>query len=211
MKTRSLPLAVVAFSVALASSALALAETPDAYVKAQHDKLDGLLRQPESAAKNAQISTALDSMIDYDALAKGTLGSPCPPQVPGCVDHWTPLSSDQKTEISSLLKTLVQKQYKKNLNRTLNYSVTYSGSANVGALFQVHTEAKNNAAPRDPVVFIDYMLEPALGGTYRVVDIVTERSSLVKNWYVTFDKYLTDPTKGYPYLKQKVQDNIAKL
>ena len=42
-------------------------------------------------------------------------------------------------------------------------------------------------------------------------NIVTERSSLVKNWYKTFDTYLNDPAKGYAYLKQQVQTNIAKL
>lgn len=211
MKIRSLPMAVVAFSVALASSALAVADTPDNYVKSQHGKLDGLLRQPDSAAKNSQISAALDSMIDYDALVKGTFGEPCVAQVTTCTDHWKELSGAQQTEISGLVKTLVQKQYRKNLNRTLNYTVTYSGSANVGSLFQVHTEAKSNVDAREPVVFIDYVLEPALGGTYRVVDIVTERSSLVKEWYTSFDKYLTDPAKGYPFLKQKVTDKIAKL
>lgn len=210
MKFRSLSLAVITFSVALASSAMAIAGAPDDYVKSQHSKLETLLRQPDSAGKNAQISAALDGMIDYDALAKGTFGEPCQAQVPNCTDHWKELSPAQQVEISGLLKSLVQKQYQKNLNRTLNYTITYAGTGNVGSLVSVHTEAKSNLDAREPTVFIDYVLEPA-AGSYRVVDVVTERSSLVKNWYGTFDKYLTDPSKGYPHLKQKVLENIAKL
>lgn len=215
MKFRSLSLAGVMFSIAFAaSSAVAGAQTPDVYVQTQHNKLTGLLQQPNSASKDAQISAALDSMIDYDALVKGTFGAPCQASIPNCANHWNQLSPTQQTEISALIKTLVQKQYQKNLNRTLNYTVTYvpnpPGTANVGSFVQVHTEATSKVNPRDPMVFIDYVLEPA-GNSYRVVDIVPERSSLVKNWYNTFDKYLTDPTKGFPYLKQKVQDNIAKL
>ena len=211
MKIRSLSLAAFVFSLGLAASAYANAQTPDLYVQTQHNTLTGLLRQPNSATKDAQISAALDGMIDYDALVKGTFGQPCQAQVPNCANHWKDLSADQQTEISGLLKTLVQKQYKKNLNRTLNYSITYAGTRNVGNFVSVRTEAKSNVDPREPLVYIDYVLEPANGNSYRVVDIVTENSSLVKNWYTTFDRYLNDPSKGYPHLKQKVQDNIAKL
>ncbi len=209
MKIRSLPLTVVAFSVALASSAAAIAQTPDDYVKSQHTKLEGLLRQPDSSTKDTQISATLDSMIDYDALVKRTFGEPCP--VAGCTDHWThDLSADQRIEISGLIKTLVQKNYKKNLNRTLNYAINYTGSGNVGSDIQVHTEAKSKTDTREPSVFIDYVLENA-AGSYRVIDIVTERSSLVKNYYDAFHKYLTTPGQGYPYLKQKVVDKTSKL
>jgi len=211
MKIRSLSLAALVFSLGLAASAYANAQTPDVYVQTQHNTLTGLLRQPTSPTQSAQISAALDSMIDYDALVKGTFGLPCPAQLPNCANHWKDLSSDQQTEISGRIKTLVQKQYSKNLKRTLNYTITYAGSGNVGNFVSVHTEAQSNLDPREPKVFIDYVLEPANGGSYRVVDIVTERSSLVKNWYTTFDRYLNDPTKGYPHLKQKVDDNIAKL
>lgn len=209
MKFRSRHLAAFAFTVAVASSASALAQTPDDFVKTQHGKLETILRQPDSGAKDTQIASTLDSMIDYDALAKRAFGEPCP--VAGCTDHWPELSADQRTEITSLLKTLVQKNYKKNLNRTLNYDVKYSGAVAQGQNFEVHTEAKNKVDAREPVVFIDYLLAGASGGPYRVVDIVTERSSLTKNYYDSFHKYLTTPGQGYPYLKQKVVDKTAKL
>lgn len=148
-------------------------------------------------------------MVDYDALTKRTFGEPCP--TAGCTDHWTQLSADQKTEMLGLIKQLVQKNYKKNLKRTLNYNITYSGSTPVGGSFSVQTVAKSIVDPREPSVFVDYVLEGTNGGPYHVIDIVTERSSLTKNYYDSFHKYLTTPSQGYPYLKQKVVDKIAKL
>ena len=209
MKLRSRTLAILPFSLAVAASASALAQTPDDYVKTEHVKLETLLKQPESTSKDSQIATTLDAMVDYDALTKRTFGEPCP--TAGCVDHWAALSPDQQTEMRALIKQLVQKNYKKNLKRTLNYNITYSGSAPAGSSFQVHTEAKSTVDLREPSVYVDYVLEGSNGGPYHVIDIVTERSSLTKNYYDSFHKYLTTPAQGYPYLKQKVVDKIAKL
>jgi len=44
----------------------------------------------------------------------------------------------------------------------------------------------------------------------RVVDIVTEGSSLTKNYYDQFRKKMDDPNEGYPNIVQKLKDKIAK-
>ncbi len=210
MKLRLVALSVITCGIALASSAFAVGQSPDDYVKTQHARLETLLRQPESPARGAQVSASLDGMIDYEALTRRTFGEPCP--VDGCVDHWAKdLSPEQRTEALGLIKTLVQLSYKKNLSRTLSYNIAYSGSQALGADFVVHTEAKSKVDLREPSVLVDYVLAGSSGGPYHVIDIVTERSKLTKNYYDSFHKYLTTPGQGFGYLKTKVQDKITKL
>ena len=56
----------------------------------------------------------------------------------------------------------------------------------------------------------------ALYGTWHVrcrnkhVDIVTEGSSLTKNYYDQFHKFLTTPGQGYPHIVKKLNEKIAK-
>ena len=57
-------------------------------------------------------------MVDYDELASRTLGKPCPPAVPSCSNHWDKdLTAEQRTEVTGLLRQLVEKNYRKNLNK----------------------------------------------------------------------------------------------
>jgi ABC-type transporter MlaC component len=46
-------------------------------------------------------------------------------------------------------------------------------------------------------------------GKYKVIDIITEGSSMTKNYYDQFHKMLTTADQGYPYLVQKLQKKIA--
>jgi ABC-type transporter MlaC component len=58
-------------------------------------------------------------------------------------------------------------------------------------------------------VQVDYVVKPE-GSAYRVVDIVTEGSSLTKNYYDQFHKMLTTPGQGYPHVVKKLNEKIAK-
>jgi hypothetical protein len=42
------------------------------------------------------------------------------------------------------------------------------------------------------------------------VDIVTEGSSLTKNYYEQFRKKMENPAEGYANIRQKLKDKIAK-
>ncbi len=44
---------------------------------------------------------------------------------------------------------------------------------------------------------------------YRVVDIVTEGSSLAKNYYDRFRKMMDDPNKGYPNVVKQLRDKVG--
>jgi ABC-type transporter MlaC component len=184
-----------------------------AYLQAQHQKIFALLRQPASPARDTQISATLDQMIDYQDLARRTFGIPCPEAVPSCTDHWSSLTDAQKSEVTGLLQKLVSKNYQKNLIKTLDYDITYKGTQAAGGAVRVRTEATNKQKPRDPPVQIDYVTVSAPGapGGYRVVDIITEGSSLTKNYYDQFHRMLTTPDQGYAYIVKKLNDKIAQM
>jgi ABC-type transporter MlaC component len=194
--------------VAVSRTAHADAASPEDFVRTEQSTLQGLLRQPASADRDAKLNHELDGMVDYDELARRTFGHPCQISIPSCTDHWKDLSDAQKTEVAGLLKRLVQKNYRRNLIKTLGYDVAYNRQSNVGADAKVATDAQKRDS-RDPPISIDYLVHGG-PGAFRVVDIITERSSMAKNYYEQFHRMLTDPNQGYPHVVQRLNDRINK-
>jgi ABC-type transporter MlaC component len=203
------PLLACALSASMPMPAYAAGD-PQEFVQREHEKLQGLLHQPKTGARDSQVQRELDGMVDYDELARRAFGQPCPAAIPGCTNHWGELSPAQQSEVSGLLKQLVVKNYQKNLEKTLDYDVTYKGSKVVDSTdTRVRTEAKSKTKPRDPAVLVDYVVQ-VTAGRLRIVDIVTEGSSLTKNYYDQFDKKLKNPAEGYANIVQKLRDKIAQ-
>ena len=214
MRIRSVFQALVLSAACMAVSGVAVAEdaapSAQAFVEREHQKLATLLKQPASTARDGQVSHELDAMVDYQELARRAFGEPCPAAISGCTDHWGELKDPQKTEVADLLKRLVEKNYRKNLVKTLDYEVTFKGQKDTGGgESRIRTEAKSKLKPRDPAVQVDYVVKNA-NGAYHVVDIVTEGSSLTKNYYDQFHKMLTNPAQGYPHIVKKLNEKLAK-
>ncbi len=204
----------IALSSALGALALTLPahagpEDAEGFIRSEHAKLDHLLHEPASSGRDSQVNQTLDTFVDYDDLTKRAFGEPCPPSMPSCEDLWSGYSESQKTELRDLLSQLVRKSYRKNLLKTLDYDVSYRGSKDEAGDTKVRTEAKSKTKPRDPAVRIDYVVKQTSSG-YRVVDIVTEGSSLTKNYYEQFRKKMHNPNEGYANIVQKLRDKIAK-
>jgi len=178
------------------------------FVRAQHDQLRTLLRQPASTSRDAQLTRALAQMVDYDEVTRRAFGQPCPAEAAGCKNHWADLTDAQHAEIASLLRRLVEKNYRKNLSKTLDYEVAYQGASAGNGESSVHTEATSKAKPRDPGVLVDYVVHGAPGSQH-VVDVVTEGASLTKSYYDQFHRMLTNPDQGYPYVVRKLSDKVS--
>src|SRR5205085_12515593 len=115
----------------------------------------------------------------------------------------------QRSEVRDLLEQLVRKTYQRNLMKTLDYDIDYHGARESGSDTRVVTEAKNRAKPREPAVRVDYVVKQTPAG-FKVVDIVTEGSSLTKNYYDQFRKKMHNPGEGYANIVQKLREKIAK-
>jgi ABC-type transporter MlaC component len=190
----------------IAGGASADVDAAKSFVEKEHEQIKKLV---EAGAPSDDVRKAIDGMVDYDQLSMRTLGKPCPPTVPQCTNHWDDLTPDQRTEVTGLLRKLVEKNYHKNLNKTRDYDVSYRGAKDQGEnVAKIKTEAKSKVKPRDPAVQVDYVVL-GNGDKYRVIDIVTEGSSMTKNYYDQFHRMLTTPGQGYTYMVQKLRDKIA--
>jgi phospholipid transport system substrate-binding protein len=200
---------LVAGASTFAGGARAQGAGAQAFVEHEHHQLEQLLHQPDSAARDGQIHQAMSGFVDYDELTRRAFGDPCPTTEPGCEVLWTGYDDSKRAELRSLLEQLVRKTYQRNLAKTLDYDITYRGEKSAAGDMRVMTEAKNRLKPRDPAVRVDYIVKDTPNGP-RVVDIVTEGSSLTKNYYDQFRKKMDDPNEGYPNIVQKLKDKIAK-
>ncbi len=190
----------------VASAAFGDVDAAKSFVEKEHTQIQKLV---EANAPEGDVRKAIDGMVDYDQLAMRTLGKPCPPTVPSCSNHWDELTAEQRTEVTSLLRKLVEKNYHHNLTKTRDYEIAYRGAKDQGEnVSKIKTEAKSKIKPRDPAVQVDYVIL-GTGDRYRVIDIVTEGSSMTKNYYDQFHRMLTTAGQGYPYLVKKLQDKIV--
>jgi len=188
-----------AFLVLLAGLFLSLpasaAQAVD-FVKAKQEQLTATLEKGDNATTKKKLASLFDEMLDYDTLAEASLGK-----------HWGALSSEQKQEFTSVLKGLVQRAYRKNLSKTLSYEVKYLGQqpAKNGTL--VRTRAQSKTDNREEPVSIDYVLH-RVDGKWRVFDIVTEGSSLVRNYRSQFNRVIKK--KGFDELLRRMKKKLAK-
>jgi phospholipid transport system substrate-binding protein len=199
---------VSAFAL-LALVRTARAEDAEGFIKREHTQLEGMLHKPASAARDTEVNQGLDGFVDYDELTRRAFGEPCHPSLPNCEDIWASYEDEKKHEVGDLLRQLVRKSYRKNLTKTLDYEITYKGTKEQGGDVRVITEAQNKAKPHEPPVRVDYIVKQTASG-FRVVDIVTEGSSLSKNYYDQFRKKMHDPALGYPDIVAKLKDKVAK-
>jgi ABC-type transporter MlaC component len=197
-------LALVASAGMLASATPARADDPQGFIQQQHVKLQTMLHEQASPGRDAKVNKALDGFVDYDELVRRSFGEPCHATLPQCDDLWAHYSDDQKKELHDLLKQVVEASYRRNLTKTLDYDVSYTGSRVAGGDTRVLTEAKSKSNPRDTPLRVDYLVRQTPAGP-RVVDIVTEGSSFSKNLYVQFRKM-----DDYGKIVTKLKDKLAK-
>ena len=170
------------------------------FVQDEQAQVEKLLRANAGvAATNAEI----DKFVDYGEFARRSLGQPCPPAVPQCVNQWAKLTSDQQAEMMRLLRLVLQKSYRNTIAKTLDYDVSYK-AIKPSALgdSRIRSAAKSKLNPRDPEIQVDYLVKT------QVVDMVAEGASITKNYYDSLNKKITN--EGYAGAVKMLNDKINK-
>ena len=174
---RKTPLfAAIAFAMSL--SLPAFAAEAENFVKGKQSELSALVSKTKSADDEKKLDAAFDSVFDYDSLAKATLK-----------DSWDSLTPAQRAEFAGVLKDLVRNAYRKNLKKTLGYSVDYKGESDADAGKLVKTVARNTKNSREEPVSVDYVVHQ-VDDKWLINDIVTEGSSLVRNYRNQFRRVI---------------------
>ena len=183
-------------AAALAAPSTVHAETTaQNFVKGKQTELAGLVKQ-KTAANAKKIEGIFDEMLDYDALAQASLQ-----------DQWPSLTEAQRKEFRDVLKQLVQRAYRKNLDKTANYDVRFEGESKNKEDFVVRTVATHRSNAREDPVSIDYVVH-RVDGVWRVHDIVTEGSSLVINYRRQFSRVIKKD--GFDELLRRMKKKLAE-
>lgn len=165
-----------------------------AFLTDRHEALRELFAQRASAARNQRLSTLVSELLDLEELSRQALR-----------DHWESRTPAQREEFVSLLRQLVQEQYERNLERTMNYTVTYDGADVRGQVVTVRTLASSASNRRAPAVSIDYQMVK-VGNTWRVFDITTDGVSLVRNYRTQFNRIIE--RDGWDALIARMRDRL---
>ncbi len=159
----------------LPSAALAKGKA-ESFVKSRQAELVKLMKAGDDKDK---IHAVFDEILDYDTLAKKSLGS----------STWKKRSEAERTEFKGLLKDLVRQAYERNLRKTLNYQVSFEGEDKSGSKYLVRTVAKSKTNKREEPLSIDYLVQSE-SGDLKIIDIVTEGSSLTRGYRSQFKRIL---------------------
>ncbi|MCA9534157.1 MAG: ABC transporter substrate-binding protein [Myxococcales bacterium] len=165
-----------------------------AFLTSRHDALRALFAQRPSATRNERLSTMVGELLDLEELSRLALR-----------DHWDSRTPAQREEFVTLLRRLVQEQYERNLERTMNYEVTYDGADVRGQVVTVRTLARSATNRRAPAVSIDYQMKK-VGNVWRVFDISTDGVSLVRNYRAQFNRIIT--RDGWDALITRMRDRL---
>jgi phospholipid transport system substrate-binding protein len=187
---RKIPV-LASLALVLSLSLPAFGAEAESFVKGKHSELTALVTKAKSADDQKKLDAAFDAVFDYDGLAKATLK-----------DSWDQRTPGERTEFTSLLKDLVRNAYRRNIKSTLGYTVDYKGEQDGEVGKVVRTIAHNKSNTREEPVSIDYVVHQ-VDGKWLIADIVTEGSSLARNYRNQFRKVIEK--KGFDELLKRMK------
>lgn len=175
MTARRQFLSLAAASLLLSLAPLALAASAEDFVKAKQTELMKLVKQGKP---DAEVDKVFDQVLDYRVLAEAALK-----------DHWSERTDAEREEFTGLLAKLVRASYRKNLKKTLGYDIAYKGTEQGKDGEVVRTVATSTKNAREEPLSIDYVVRTQ-GAGQRIVDVVTEGSSMVGNYRSSFNRIM---------------------
>jgi phospholipid transport system substrate-binding protein len=179
-------------AAALAAAPAALAASAEDFVKTKQTELMKLVKQGKP---DAEVDRVFDQVLDYRVLAEAALR-----------DHWADRTEAERAEFTELLSKLVRASYRKNLKKTLGYDVAYKGTEKGQDGEIVRTVAKNINDAREEPMSIDYVVRSQAAGQ-RIVDVVTEGSSMVQNYRSSFNRIMKKG--GFPEVLKRMRKKVA--
>jgi len=167
----------------------------EGFIQKKHNRVRVVLRRPDTPKRAAELTELLGEFLDYDRLAKLSLDR-----------EWDKRSVKERERFVSLLRQLVERQYQRNMESTLEYKVSWVGSEAIDQeSVLVKSSARSQKKRRQPPITIDYSMRPD-EGQWRVWDIWTDGVSLVKNYRRQFRRVIND--EGWDGLIDRMQKKL---
>lgn len=171
-------LALAAACLGGTTSAMAQPAEAQRFLEQRHERVRVVLLRPASDARDAELGSLLGDLLDYEALSRAALA-----------DHWEARTPAQRQDFVALLRQLIERSYRSNLQHTLSFDVRYERATAQGDGVRVETLARSRENRRAPAVEIDYQLERR-GRTWKVVNLVTDGQDLVANYRTQFHRII---------------------
>ena len=173
----------------------AQAKAAEAFIRTKHNKVRAVLRQPDTPKRAERLTVLLGEFLDYEKLARLSLDR-----------EWNKRTPKERARFVSLLRQLVERQYQRNMESTLQYKVSWVGTEPVDAdSVLVKSSARSQTKKRQPPITIDYTMSP-YAKEWRVWDIWTDGVSLVKNYRRQFRRVIRD--EGWKGLIRRMEDRL---
>ncbi|MGE0785208.1 MAG: phospholipid-binding protein MlaC [Sandaracinaceae bacterium] len=190
---------VVAFVSVLGSRSHAQA-TARRYLEQKNEQVNSILREsPRTDAarerRQEELTRLLSGLLDFEALSRAALS-----------EHWEARSPAERERFVTLLRQLVERNYQSNLERILDYEITYDGETVRGESTVVTTTARSRTERRQPPIEIEYTLRRE-GNDYRVVDVRTDGVSMVQNYRTQFGRIID--REGWGELISRMEHRLA--
>jgi len=164
------------------------------FIRTKHNKVRQVLRKPDTPQRADELTELLGEFLDYDRLAKLSLDK-----------EWAKRSPKERDRFVSLLRQLVERQYQRNMESTLQYNVKWVGTEPIETGVKVKSSARSVKKKRQPPVAIDYSMSPA-GKEWKVFDIFTDEVSLVKNYKRQFRRVINE--EGWSGLIDRMEKKL---
>ncbi len=178
---------------------------PRRWIEARHVVVNRLLQMPapagspQAARRDAQVTGVLNQMLDLDELARLALEP-----------HWATLTAEQRQEFVGLLRQLIERNYRQNLDSTQGFAVTYDAESidQAAGTASVRTTARSRSDARAAPVSIEYKLRRR-GSDWIVYDLVTNGSSLVSTYHDSYTRIIRE--RGFPELVRRMRARVEAL
>jgi phospholipid transport system substrate-binding protein len=165
------------------------------FIRVKHNKVREVLRQPDTPKRAEELTRLLGEFLDYDRLTRLSLDK-----------EWDKRSPRERQQFVNLLRQLVERQYQRNMESTLEYKVTWVGTEPIDTGVKVKSSARSTKKKRQPPIAIDYSMSPD-GDEWQVFDIFTDEVSLVKNYKRQFRRVIQD--EGWNGLIDRMQKKLT--
>jgi phospholipid transport system substrate-binding protein len=167
----------------------------EAFIKTKHNRVRAVLRKPDTPKRGQELTELLGEFLDYQRLAELSLAA-----------EWDKRSQKQLDHFVSLLRQLVERQYQRNMESTLDYKVRWVGTEAIDEGVKVKSSARSISKKRQPPITIDYSMSPS-GKEWKVFDIFTDDVSLVRNYKRQFRRVIKE--EGWNGLIDRMEKKLA--
>ncbi len=185
----------------LSSSTLAAAPTDT--LKARNNQVNQLLKQnappgsPADVKRKSEIKAQAASLFDYGELVKRAMA-----------DHWTKITAAEQTDLVTTLKDLIERNYVKQLKSNVDYKIEYGAEKVTGPDASVMTTVKVKTKGKSTDAEVEYKMHD-LGGKWMVWDVITDETSLMRNYKSQFDRIIRNEG-GFKELLKRMKDKLKE-